>query len=157
MRLLLAALCSLLIPMSADAHPSHVTLAEMELDAGNLEVSLQLHSAELQRALTRQGRDVPFQKAVESLVRDGVVLESATGAPIPMEWVGVQEAPFGVWVYFQWRLKDPLATHVLVHRLLMDVEPRVVHTVNLTAGKTRQTMTFRQGAIRKALRLPSAK
>ncbi len=152
MRILFAALllaCSL---GTASAHPSHATMALVEWDEDRLEVALQLQAADLNQALSAQKpSEKAYEASVEALIRRGILLRDGKGRLVPLEWVGVEEAKFGVWVYFQWTLKGPIAQHHLEHTLFYETEPRTLHTVNFKRGKERRTRTFRFGEKPKSL------
>ena len=52
---------------------------------------------------------------------------------------------FGVWVYLQWNLKEPLSLYLLSNTLFYDVDMRTVHVVNFKKGKERAALSFRHG------------
>ena len=152
MRILFAALLLVCSLGTASAHPSHATMAQVEWDEDRLEVALQLQAADLNQALSARKNDKKsYEASVEALVREAMVLRDGAGRVVPLEWVGMEEAKFGVWVYFQWTLTSPIGQHRLAHTLFYETEPRTLHTVNFTRGKERRTRTFRFGEKPKSL------
>ena len=145
----------LTVPMVVSAHPGHVTLMEAELDSGRLEVALQVQRKDLDRALAAAQPKQPLDAAVHGLVKSQLQLKDKDGRTIPLEWVGLEKRGFVVWIYFQWTLKQPLTQHTLSNRLFLDLEPRAVHTVNLSSGKKGASLTYRQGQT--THRLPTLK
>ena len=127
-------------------------MAQVEWDEDRLEVALQLQATDLNEALSAQKKSKKsYEASVEALVREAIVLRDGAGRVVPLEWVGIEEAKFGVWVYFQWTLTSPIGQHLLAHTLFYETEPRTLHTVNVTRGKERRTRTFRFGEKPKTL------
>jgi hypothetical protein len=140
-----------LLSFPAWGHKTHSTLAEMEWDSPRLEVSMQLHTADLNKALSASPSASSFEEAVESLVRKHVIVRDRKKSVVPITWVGVEEAAFGVWVYFEWKLEAPLSEYTLEHGLFLDVEPTTVHTVNVREGKAIKSLRFHSKYTRKKL------
>ena len=154
MRWLFPLVVVVLLPVAVSAHPSHATMASVEWDQNRLEVSLQLQAADVSQALSARKKEAPsYEAAVQRLVRENMVLRDASGQVVPFEWVGMEEAKFGVWVYFQWTLSAPMESYTLEQTLFYETEPRTLHTVNFKKGKERKTRTFRYGE--KAKNLPT--
>ena len=148
----LLALALLLAPANLLAHAAHSTLAEVEVDEGRLEVALQLRVADIDVAFTNiKVKAGTYEEAVRKLVTPHLRLKDADGKLIPFAWVGIEEEGFGVWVYLQWNLKEPLSTYSLSNTLFYDVDMRTVHVVNFKKGKERAALSFRHGEEWKAI------
>jgi len=141
-RLTVLLLC--LFPALCQAHPSHVTLTEVELDQGHLEVGIQLHRADLDRAISQEQRAGNFEAAVRALLLADLVLKDKNGSTLAFQWVGIEEKGFAVWAYIQWAPGQVQRGHTLTNQLLLDVQPKIVHTVNFKAKSARSSLTFRR-------------
>ncbi|MDY7096067.1 MAG: DUF6702 family protein [Acidobacteriota bacterium] len=120
-----ALLLGVLGSLPASAHPYHVTLAEMELNAatGRLEVALRMLPEDLVRALEARERRRPIEAPGEAhgeqssdpasaerptrdelladLVREAFTVTTADGTPAALHWVGSEGSVKAVWLYFE--------------------------------------------------------
>ena len=126
------------------SHPGHATLMEAELDGRRLEVTVRLQRSDLERVLGTMKPARPLDALVQTVIKRAVQLKNAQGGLVPLEWVGLEEKGFLIWVYFQWTLAGPIEGHALTHRLFFDLHPTTIHTVNLRTGKKRASLTFRR-------------
>ena len=131
---------------TADAHPSHSTLAEVEVVDGKLEMALQLRAADIDVALTNLKLKGPgFEDVVRKLVTPHLGLKGADGQKIPFTWVGMEDEGFGVWVYLEWTLDGPYSKHTINNTLFYDVESRTVHIMNFKGKDGRGSLSFHRG------------
>lgn len=127
-------------PTPVLAHGHHTTVAEMHHRpaAQVLEVSLLLSPDDLDHAL--DGRVAPAQ--VEAYVRARFEVR-VDGEVCPIRWAGLEPHRRGVWAHFEVLGLPTLDGAVLHHRVLLDSEPFVFHTVHLVAGDgVRRTRTL---------------
>ena len=129
-----------LLTGTADAHPTHVSLAEVEHVAGALHVAMQVPMAALDRARDRLG--VVGEPGALRLVRDHFVVTHKAGDRCTIKWVGLEPKVFVAWLYFEVALKGPLAAHRLSYTLFMDQAPKQVNTVLLAGDGRRATLVF---------------
>ena len=104
--------CSTLAVASAvSAHPSHVSLAEMDWNpsAGTLEVALNVSAVDLERALARTGGrrvDLDAGSQVDKQIRAYLasrfqVRVSDGERPLPIRWIGKEVSVRACWLYFE--------------------------------------------------------
>ena len=127
------------------AHPSHSTLAELEVDGNQLQMALQLRMADIDVALTHRKLVGSDEEVYRELVTPHIQLKGPGGKPVPFTWVGMEDEGFQVWVYLEWRLDHPPSAYSLRNTLFYDVESRTVHVMNIREGKKRGSLTFHQG------------
>lgn len=131
---------------TAMAHPSHSTLAEVEVSEGRLEMALQLRAADIDVALTHlKLLGSNFEEVVRKLVTPHLGLKDGNGQTIPFTWVGMEDEGFGVWVYLEWPLQGPYSKHTINNTLFYDVESRTVHIMNFKGKEGRGSLSFHQG------------
>ena len=151
MRALALLMVTCLFSPAVEAHPSHVTLMQVEVDSGRLEVAVQIHRRDLDRALAPGVSSDQLDASVQALIKGDILLKDKTGRVIPLEWVGAEAQSFSVWAYFQWTLNGTIEEHTLLHQLLLGVEPKLIHTVNFKKGAARSSLTFRRGQTTQSL------
>ncbi len=103
-RLLLLAILALSAWLPTRAHPGHDSVAEVFLnrETNKLEVTLSVHVADLELALSKaSGQPVAFEKEPPAkldksihtyLAATFLVNDDATGARLPLEWIGKELA-----------------------------------------------------------------
>lgn len=143
---------------TADAHPFHSTLAEMEWNAENgaFEVSLQFAGSEIEDELSAlHGRRISLESTpgAEQLLQDYLEqrfrISDATRKSSRIRWVGMEVGVRYIWAYFEIELTrneahanaefgkdsscgfDGLKVHCT---LLTASRPEQVNLVNLTSG-----------------------
>lgn len=146
------------------AHPFHVTLAEAEynVESGRLEVALRIYNpADLERVLgliAGHRVDLEATPGVDRLIRDYLerqfVVESPDGRPAGLTWVGKEVDLKTAWLYFEVDLPDGPEGVAFRDRLLFEVEPDQVNTINFRSGDRRGTLRFTRDRDRQVLRWP---
>jgi len=99
----------------AHAHPFHVSVAEVEhnRETRRLEISLRVHPADLEKAISRRARrriDLERSEGLDELIaaylRERIVVRPAKGAPGELVWVGKEVDVKHAWLYFEIRVPD---------------------------------------------------
>lgn len=141
------------VPARGEAHPFHITLAEVEYNerSGHLEIALRIyHPSDLETVLTRRaGRRVDLEKTenIDALIVDYlneafVVAPDDSEKSAALRWVGKEVSLKTVWLYFEIPLPEGPEHARITNRLLFEVEPDQVNTVNLRHGPKRTTLRF---------------
>lgn len=132
-------------------HPYHVTVAEAELDAksGKLEVSLKLKPEDLERALSAmEQRKIGLEKEpkVDALIlkylKKSLRVTRGKEKAAAISWVGKQLTRKSLWLYFEVDVKGQLDGAKVEHKLLFEVLPDQMNTINFKQGKKRCSLTF---------------
>jgi hypothetical protein len=136
------------------AHTFHVCLAEAEFnrESGDLEVALRLSPEDLENVLSRAAgrhlvleREEDIDERILAWLRRGLVVRPAGGDPAEIRWVGKEIKPAVVWLYFEVPLPDGLYGVMVENRLLMDLEPQQVNTMNFRDGEFHTSLSFMRG------------
>ena len=122
------------------AHPGHVSLAEVEVTDGRLEVALQLKSEDADRLTKKDKR--PLADALKDLIRSHFVVSAPDGAILAHRWLGIEDKRSHIWMYFEVKLDGPLKGHHLTFDVLLAHHRRQINTVIVRQGGARKTMTF---------------
>lgn len=129
-------LCLAAGPLSA--HPFHASVAEAEFNpsTGTLEVALQVHPPDFQRALRRRrpGLRLTDERLEAEAARYlGEVFRVLTpgGERAPLRWVGLEPGIRATWCYFEFPLPDGLEGIRIDNRIFFEFESRQVNTINL--------------------------
>ena len=143
----------LLLPLLL-AHPYHVSLAEMEFNAKSArwEVALRLHPGDLDAALSRQQQrrvvlenespEAARRMAEAYLNKRFRILGDKPARQSTLRWVGMEMTNKFVWWYFELQPADLPRPLRLENRVLMEIEPTQVNTVNLLGGIKTQSLVF---------------
>ena len=137
--ILLVSLVSLL-SAQALAHPGHVSLAEVEVTDGRLEVALQLKSEDADRLTKKDKR--PLADALKDLIRAHFIVTAPDNAILAHRWLGIEDKRSHIWMYFEVKLDGPLKGHHLTFDILLAHHKRQINTVIMRQGDIRKTMTF---------------
>ena len=136
---------------SAQAHPDHVAIAEVEHVAARhtLEVSLRCKPEDLEQAIFLQlGRQVELESAEGEAAAAAYVVQNlrflkADGSALAPTWVGYEVTPAYAWLYFEvalpskrWRPID------VAFYFLMELAPEQQNTVLFRRGEQRSTLLF---------------
>ncbi len=125
----------------ADRHPGHETLAEAEVngEAGTLEVALRIDSMDLERSLRANHSDPPrledkaVEPLLENLLKTGFLVRSPKGGPGQLNYVGYELEGLDAWLYFEIELPRRGRTLQISNQMLFDVAPGQLHRVSLRA------------------------
>jgi hypothetical protein len=122
-------------------HPVHTSMAEVEVVAGRLEVSLRVRTADFDRALEKApGVEKAGDQRVLALLGRSFLVKSQRSQKLRL--IGVEAAGSSTWIYFEVPLIGPLKDYRLRHTLFFDLEPSQVHRVNLKVGAEVRTLVF---------------
>jgi hypothetical protein len=133
-------------------HPFHVTVAEMEYkpDEKKIEAAMRLWPVDLEAAVRKHSKreDVRLEetKDVDDLIlaylKDHLKIKSSDGGESKLLWVGKEQTPKHVWVYFEIELAGELDRSEMEHRVLLaDVEEQT-NFVTLHVEKKRFSWQF---------------
>jgi len=144
------------------AHTFHVSLAEAEFNrqSGDLEVALRLSPEDLEKALgIAAGRRISLEREpnidqrILAWLRQGLVVRAANGERREIKWVGKEIKPAVAWLYFEIPLPEGLDGAEVENRLLMNLDPRQVNTMNFRNGEFHTSLAFLKG--KEMQRLPA--
>ncbi len=142
-----AALCACLL----SGHPGHATFAEAEVNpqAGTLEVSLCVDSFDLERALAWRFDDPPEledKDAVAPLLarylRETIFLRTREGGPGRLEFVGHELEGIDAWLYFEIVLPKQGRTLEISNQMLFESCPGQAHRMQLRALDGQRCLLF---------------
>ena len=148
-------------PLPAQAHPSHVAIAEVEWnrETGNLEVAMRLRPEDVEDALSRMLRservDLERTKDVDKHLAAYLTPHftvAANDQRQTIQWVGKEVTLRFVWVYFEVPMPENAATAdlTLSCTVLMDLLPDQTNTVLLRDGNARWSKQFTRHKPRQA-------
>lgn len=143
----------------ADAHPYHVTIAEMthRPERGRLEVALRFTPDDLEAELERRTGveadlvDHPYDpksavdQAIGRLVQDDFRIVSPSNILYGTRLVGRESDLKYTWLYFEVAVPSRLDGLRLMVRVLFELEAGQENRVNLERGTSRETFVFRLG------------
>ncbi len=150
-QVLVVCLVSLAAMKTADAHPFHSALAEVELneESNSLEVALRIDAIDFEQALRKQTNkpvDLDKTKQAEPIVRSYVSkhfqLKSASGKALPQKWVGWELEGRNAWLYFEVPVNAPPQKVQVRFAILLDHAHRQVNMLALTQDGKRRTIVF---------------
>lgn len=124
-----------------DRHPGHETFAEAEVngEAGTLEVALRVDSMDLERSLRANHakpprlEDAAVEPLLEQLLKAGFLVRSPKGGPGRLNYVGYELEGLDVWLYFEIELPRRGRTLQISNQMLFDVAPGQLHRVSVRA------------------------
>lgn len=134
-----------------NAHQGHFSIADAEFNAETrcLEVALRVRAEDLEQAVRRSsGEPITLDEseacaqAVRSYLFRNFTARTADGQPIELNWVGCAVAIKEAWLYFEIPVAGRLIGTRIEHRLLCDLLPDQVNTINFRAGGDRTTLWF---------------
>ena len=150
----------------ATAHPNHVSLADTEWNAktGRLEVALKVHPNDLERALRRRfRRRVVLDKTpdIDQLIQKYLVqvfvVKGTDGKQARLHWVGKEVSVKAAWLYFELPLAHGPNGATFSNRILFELLPDQVNTINVRSGQRRASLTLTRDRTSQKLRLPDPK
>lgn len=166
LRILVFALALLLLnPAQLEAHPYHVSLAELEFNRKDhsLEVALKVLPCDIESAISQQvGRQIrleTYSKLSEEIIKylkahfkvktkAGLSLRSYT-------WIGQQLSVKEMWLFFEISVPKGcknLDGFEFENTLLFNVSRNQVNTVNVKDNGPLRTLTFSKGKSKQKLR-----
>lgn len=138
--------------VAAEAHPFHVTIAEVEFnaEAGTLEMAIRIYNpGDLEQALSRrEGERVNLEQTekVDEMIldylRDCLVITPPDGEPAELAWVGKEVTVKTTWLYVEARLPDGPEGAGFTNRLLFEIEADQVNTMVFGRARDRVSLRF---------------
>ncbi|MCO6458355.1 MAG: hypothetical protein J5I93_23860 [Pirellulaceae bacterium] len=134
--------------LPAQAHPFHVSLAEVEYNAARcrLEVALRVHPGDLEQVLRRgsQPLDLEHSTGIDDQIlpylRRTFQVRADGGPQCPLRWVGKEVTLKDAWLYFEVLLPADARQLACSNRLLFDRQADQVNTMQVRAGQRRQSI-----------------
>ena len=142
----------------APRHAYHASITELRYNGPQkqLEISIKVFTDDFERALAQSARPgqaplrlstpgpMPSVRTAEYLRRQFVV-KTATGGPLPFQFLGMQAEKDAYWLYGKVALPRTLAGLQIRNAVLLDVFPDQSNILNLEAGGKKQSVLFRAG------------
>ena len=162
----LLACSSAIFAQRADAHPSHVSIAEAEFNPKNqhLEVALRVHPVDLERALrirTKKRIDLDKTKNVDALIsaylNEVFQVKRADGKKAKIQWVGKEISLKWGWLYFEVPMKEGLEKARFSNRIFFELLPDQTNTILLRQGKSKSTLQFTREQVWQSVPSPTSK
>ena len=153
------------VPAFGRAHTFHAALAQVEYIATErrVEVALRVFVDDLESALSRRaGKTVrldvtaSFDALTLAYVRGTLAIESDTGAPLELRWVGKESSTDTVWIYVEATCPGGLDRGRIGCAVFFELFDDQVNTVNVKEGHRRATLTFVSGDGARDIVLPLA-
>jgi ribosomal protein L23 len=135
----------------AMTHPYHVTMAEAEWNkkTGALEIGLKLRPEDLERALSAGhkkritlDKTAKYDKILAAYLAKHFLVKDSSGKTQALKFVGKELNLKSLWLYFEVPLKSGLEGAKVIHKMLFEVLPDQVNTVNFKADKKRCSVHF---------------
>ncbi len=131
-------------------HAFHYTVAELELssESKSLECSLAVVPGDLEEAIEKStGSKFRLdakgaKRAVARYVGQSFRLLTKGGKCLEQSFVGMQKDGRALWLHFEFPRTQSLKGLTLVHRVLFEVEGRVMHSVTLRTKNGKQRLSF---------------
>ncbi len=148
-RIAIALSLTVVVAVSACAHPFHVSIAEAEYNSGTktLEVALRVHPSDLEAALRRQtGEPIVLETSpnvdeeIIAYLRRTLVVTPRGEKPAKLRWVGKEIAVKHVWLYFEIPLPRGLNDVEITHRVFFELLSDQVNTITFRDGERRATL-----------------
>ena len=139
----------------APRHAYHASIAEMRYNGPQkqLEISLKVFTDDFEKALSR-GQPAPVRLAAPgplpsaraaAYLRQQFVVKTAAGAPLGLQFLGMQAEKDSHWLYCKVTLPRTMAGLQIRHAVLLDVFADQANILNLEAGGRKQSLLFRAG------------
>ena len=129
-------------------HNVHVSLAEAEWTGQSLEVTLDVRTEDLERAL----KGPITERNVARLLAKYVVLHyDPTKQPAPQSFLGFERHGASTTLFFEFTVRGRPKDYALEHTLFFELERQQRHTVIVTHGKARRTLLFNRKHRQRAL------
>src|SRR6476661_6948223 len=156
MRFLPGFVVLLLLALTAQAlHAYHGTLTELRYNSEkrSLELSIKVYTDDFEKALSQgQAKPVALSEAgprpmvlTAAYLRRTLELKTTAGAPLTVQFLGMQPEKDGYWLYCKAPAPAGLAGVQLRQAMLLEVFADEVNIVNVDAGSKKQSALFRSG------------
>jgi len=151
-RFLLSVALLLALSTTANAHPFHVSHAQVEFNAksSSLEVALHVHAIDLERVLHQvNGKPVDLDKTkkideqIKKYLRQ-VFLVHLKGKkkPLKLKWIGKETTVKSAWLYFEVPIPKKTQTVEISHHLFFKTVDGQQNIINYRNGKSRRSFRF---------------
>ena len=143
---------SLICVTNAEAHPNHISIAEMQYNAksGKLEIALRAWPVDLEKSLrisTGSYVDLDKTENVDALLtgylQKAFVVKQKEGKPLTIEWVGKEIGLKHAWLYFQIPVAS-LENLEFSNRVCFEAERTQTNTILFKHNKQRMTLECTQ-------------
>ena len=137
------------------SHTYHASITEMRYNGPQkqLEISVKVFTDDFEKALS-QGQKTPVRLAslgplasarTAEYLRRQFVVKTASGAPLGLQFLGMQAEKDAYWLYCKVMLPRTMAGLQIRQAMLLDVFPDQSNILNLEAGGKKQSVLFRAG------------
>ena len=158
---LLPLLSLLLVFAKAEAHPYHVSVAEMRYNAKTqaLEISLKLFTDDLEKTLSEMaGKPVAInqspevKKLIETYLGKTFRIENNVWQARLPRFLGYEAEADAQWIHFEVSLKNENLTKIKIrNQVLLEIFPDQINMVNLEINGKKRTLIFKEGEVLKQL------
>ena len=133
----------------ADAHPSHVSIAQAEFNpkTKKLEIALRVHAVDLERAIQASNKkrvnldkSKASAKVVAAYVAKTFLVTPAKGKQKEIEWVGMELQIKYAWLYFEVPLPEGIEGTKFSNRMFFEHLPNQANTINFKSAKKRTSI-----------------
>ena len=138
----------------AQAHPTHVSIAEAEFNekTGHLEVALRVHPIDLEHALRKRTKtrvDLDKTPDVDKLILDYlqsvfVVKNSPEEQPYKLKWVGKEVTVKSAWLFFEIPKLKHIEGRLFSNAIFFETLENQVNTINFRQGEQKATLHLTQ-------------
>jgi len=163
----IVALSLLLVASVAQAHPFHVSYAQVEFNrkSNSIEVALHTHAIDLERVLREvSGKKVDLDrtKDVDRLIQNYLkkvflVRQAGKKKPLAIKWIGKETTIKSSWLYFEVLIPKGTKSIEMSQQLFFKTVQKQINTVNFRDGKKRKSIRFTADRPRHTLHLEQAK
>ncbi len=157
--LLLAAL--LLVFVKAEAHPYHLSLAEIKYNAKTqtLEVALKIFTDDLEKTLSVEAKkpvvinqSAEVQQLVEAYLKNNFQLEISANQIVTQRLIGYEGQADSHWFFLEMPIKpEQLNAAKLRNQVLIETFSDQVNMANLEINGQKRTLLFKEGEVLKPL------
>ena len=147
--------------VNANAHPYHVSIAEVKYNTKtqNLEIALKLISDDLEKTLSElAGKPVVInqtpevKKQLEAYLKNNFRLEFTLNQIAPQRFIGLEQQDDAHWFYLDIPVKaSQLSTAKLRNQVLVETFPDQNNLTNLEINGKKRTLIFKEGEVVKPL------
>jgi hypothetical protein len=139
---------------AARAHKFHASLANVDYNAETktAEISFRLFADDLEASLSRRagshvriGLTDGAERLAHEYVASAFTLRDASGAPLRLEWVGLETQTDVVWIYVQAAAPAGLDGVAIDDRLFFDQFDDQVNLVVVRQGDKKASLSFKPG------------
>ena len=144
----------------ARAHASHVSWGELDHnpEAGTWEMALRVVPEDLEKALSRAGRETvrlgrtpDLDERILTYLEKKLIARDSSGQPCSWRWVGKEHSWKEVWIYAELLCPDSLLGGEIENRIFLELDDEQVNTLVLRWRGHETTLTFHRVETRRAV------